>query len=149
MAKVGLAIADKSGLTRWQANPSPYRQWGSPYGALPNRLALRQILSLATFRPRGMKSTRPASAARAKELGENKGVADNGLTNTNEHIILPTTNDDPHWHFGDTGDVMLSIFSKFPLHYLNKEKTILIYWHANKIYIIQKETIIRFFSSKI
>jgi hypothetical protein len=42
----------------------------------------------ATFRPRGMKTTRPNSAARAKELGENKGVADNGLTNTNE--IIPT-----------------------------------------------------------
>jgi hypothetical protein len=47
-----------------------------------------------TVRPRGMETTRPNSAARAKELGENKGVADNGLTNTNEHI-LPTTNDDP------------------------------------------------------
>jgi hypothetical protein len=41
-----------------------------------------------------MKSTRPTSAARAKELGENKGVADNGLTNTNNNI-LTTTNDDP------------------------------------------------------
>ncbi len=86
VTKVGLAIADKSGLTRWQENPSPYRQRGSPYGALPNRLALRQSLGLATFRPRGMKTTRPTSAARAKELGENKGVADNGLTNTNKHI---------------------------------------------------------------
>jgi hypothetical protein len=61
--------------------------------------------------------------ARAKELGENKGVAGNGLTNTN---ILPITNDDPRSHFGDTGDVFVSIFSTFPLHYLNKEKTILI-----------------------
>jgi hypothetical protein len=148
MAKVGLAIANKSGLTRWQENPSPYRQGGSPYGALPNRLALRKILGLATLRPRGMKTTRPNSAARAKELRENKGVADNGLTNTNNNI-LPTTNDDPRWHFGDTGDVMVSIFSKFPLHYLNKEKTILIYWHANKSYIIQKEKRIRFSSSKI
>jgi hypothetical protein len=130
MAKVGLAIADKSGLKRGN------------YGAL------RQILGLATLRPRGMKTTKPNSAARAKELEANKGVADNGLTNTNEHI-LPTTNDDPHWHFGDTGDVMMSIFSKFPLHYLNKEKKILIYWHADKSYIIQKETIFRFFSSKI
>jgi hypothetical protein len=74
MAKVRLAIADKSVLKRGN------------YGALPNRLALRQILGLATFRPRGMKTTKPNSAARAKELGENKGVADNGLTNTNEHI---------------------------------------------------------------
>jgi hypothetical protein len=42
MAKVGLAIADKSGLTRGN-------------GALPyNRLALRQILGLATLRPRGL-----------------------------------------------------------------------------------------------
>ncbi|EFX68342.1 hypothetical protein DAPPUDRAFT_114655 [Daphnia pulex] len=77
----------------WE-NPSPYRQGGSPYGALPNRLALRQILGLATLRPHGMKTMRPNSAARAKELGEDKGVADNGLTNTNEHV-LPTTNDDP------------------------------------------------------
>jgi hypothetical protein len=29
-----------------------------------------------------MKTTRPNSAARAKELGENKGVAANGLTHT-------------------------------------------------------------------
>jgi hypothetical protein len=43
----------------------------------------------ATVRPRGMETTRPNSAARAKELGENKGVAANGLTNTN---TLPTTN---------------------------------------------------------
>jgi hypothetical protein len=87
VTKVGLAIADKSGLTRWQENPSPYRQGGSPYGALPNRLALRQSLGLATFRPRGMKSTRSTStsAARAKELGENEGVADNGLPNTNTY----------------------------------------------------------------
>jgi hypothetical protein len=34
----------------------------------------------ATVRPRGMKTTRTNSAARAKELGENKGVAANGLT---------------------------------------------------------------------
>ena len=75
MTKVGLAIADKSVLKRGN------------YGAL------RQILGLATLRPRGMKTTRPNSAARAKELGENKGVADNGLTNTNNNIL--TTNDDP------------------------------------------------------
>jgi hypothetical protein len=48
--------------------------------------AFRRILGLATFRPRGMKTTRPNSAARAKELGENKGVANNGLTNTNTNI---------------------------------------------------------------
>ena len=48
----------------------------------------------ATVRPRGMKTTRTNSAARAKELGENKGVAANGLTNTGTNI-LPTTNDDP------------------------------------------------------
>jgi hypothetical protein len=50
--------------------------------------ALRQILGLATFRPRGMKTTRPYSTAHE---GERKGVAANELTNTNE---LPTTNDD-------------------------------------------------------
>jgi hypothetical protein len=44
----------------------------------------------ATVRPRGMKTTRPNSAARAKELGENKGVATNGLTNTNTNEIIPT-----------------------------------------------------------
>ena len=40
VTKVGLAIADKSGLTRWQENPSPYRQGGTwciakqaPFGA--------------------------------------------------------------------------------------------------------------------
>ena len=47
-----------------------------------------------TGRTRGMGPTRPNSAARAKELTwGNKGVAANGLTNTNE--ILPTTNDEP------------------------------------------------------
>jgi hypothetical protein len=37
-----------------------------------------------------MKTTRPNSVARAKELGENKGVAANGLTNTNTDEIIPT-----------------------------------------------------------
>jgi hypothetical protein len=108
MTKVGLAIADKS----------PHRQGGTMVHCLTG--ALRQILDLATFRSRGMKTTRLNSAARAKELGENKGVADNKLTYTNENI-LSTTNDDPRCHFGDTGDVLVSIFSTFPLHYLNKE----------------------------
>jgi hypothetical protein len=91
---VGLAIADKSGDTVTGESITVSTRGN---GALPNRLALRQILglaTLATFRTRGMKSTRPTSAAHAKKLGENKGVADNGLTNTNEHI-LSTTNDDP------------------------------------------------------
>jgi hypothetical protein len=43
----------------------------------------------ATVRPRGMKTTRPNSAARAKELGENKDVAANGLTSTNTNEIIP------------------------------------------------------------
>jgi hypothetical protein len=114
MTKVGLAIADKSVLKRGK------------YGALPNRrlaadFGLVRLSDPAAWKPRG----RTAHAARAKELGENKGVADNGLTNTNTNI-LPTTNDDLRQHFGDTGDVLVSIFSTFPLHYLNKEKTILI-----------------------
>jgi hypothetical protein len=75
-------------------------------------------------------------------------VADNGLTNTNNNI-LTTTNDDPRWHFGDNGDVLVSIFSTSPLHYLNKEKTVVIKWNANKSYTIQIETIVRLFSSKI
>jgi hypothetical protein len=87
VTKVGLAIADKSGLTRWQENPSPYR-----------------LSNPAAWKPRD----RTAHAARAKELGEDKGVADNGLTNTNTNI-LPTTNDDPRWQFGDIGDVLVSI----------------------------------------
>ncbi len=127
---------------------SPGWQGETMVHCLYNRLALRQSLGLATFRPRGMKSTRPTSAARAKELGENKGVADNGLTNTNNNI-LTTTNDDPRWHFGDTGDFLVSIFSTSPLHYLNKDKTVVIKWNANKSYIIQIETIVRFFGSKI
>ena len=88
MTKVGLAIADKSGLTRWQENvisPSPYRQGGIPY-ALPNRrlsanLGLVRLSDPAAFKPRDRT---------AVELRENKGVAANGLTNTNTNEIIPT-----------------------------------------------------------
>jgi hypothetical protein len=49
------------------------------YGALPNR-RLAANFGLGDFpTPRLVNE----SAARAKELGENKGVTDNGLTNTN------------------------------------------------------------------
>jgi hypothetical protein len=121
MTEVGLAIADKSGLTRWQENPSPYRRGGSPYSALPYQAtcgkfwagAVVRLSDPAAWKPRD----RTAHAARAKELGEVKGVADNGLTNTNTNI-LPTTNDDPRWQFGDTGDFLVSIFSTSLLHYL-------------------------------
>jgi hypothetical protein len=43
----------------------------------------------------------------------------------------------------------VSIFSTSPLHYLNKDKTVVIKWNANKSYIKQLETIVRFFGSKI
>jgi hypothetical protein len=74
--------------------------WGGTTGALPSRrlaenFGLVQLSDPAVWKPRG----RTAHATRAKELGENKGVADNGLTNTNTNI-LPTTNDDLRRHFG-------------------------------------------------